>query len=536
MRHVGSLLGLGLAVMIAAPAYASFPGADGRIAFTHCEGPGSDCSHQHIYTVDPGGGPTVQLTNGGLTDDDPAYSANGRRIVFERGIFNSSPCVAYIVVMDANGANQTDLTNGSSNCDDYPSFSPDGSRIVFTRKDGTVRHLYVMDANGANQHQLTNTADGDTYPVYSPDGSKIAFARNPSAGSPRIWLMNPDGNGQAPLSTPASGDRDGSPDWSPDGASIAFMRNEAGVNKRRVWAMAANGDNQHRVVDPGSTLEDGEPAFSPEGNRLAFERDDASDLGPIEVAGIDGSNPHPVTSGATFEYKAAWQPLAPVFASPPTILGRAVNGKKLTAQPGAAAGGGATSYQWLSCGARGAACAPIAGATGPTYALTSGEIRHAIRLRQTQTNVPGAATLDSSPTAAVAPNPARCSNVFKGTRGADRFSGTTGGDVFKGLRGNDVLRGGGGADCLSGGAGRDRISGGAGNDSLSGGAGKDTISAGGGRNKVAGGAGDDRIDVRNGATDRVNCGAGDDTVRADRSDRLHGCEHVSLPRRSRRRR
>ncbi|MEA2427451.1 MAG: TolB protein [Thermoleophilaceae bacterium] len=527
MWRASSLLGLGLAVLIAAPASATFPGSNGSIAFTHCEGPGTDCSHQHIYAVDPGGAP-VQLTNDAKVDVDPAYSSDGRRIAFGRGIFNSSPCVADIVVMDANGANQTDLTSATSNCDDYPSFSPDGAHIVFNRKDGTVRHIYVMDGNGANQHQLTNTADGDTNAVYSPDGSKIAFARSPSSGSPRIWVMNADGSGQAAVSTPGSGERDASPDWAPDGASIAFSRLESGAGKRRIWMMAANGDNQHRVADPGSTLADAEPAFSPEGTQLAFERDDASFIGPIEVAGTDGSAPHAVTGGTTFDYRPAWQPAAPVFTSQAGIVGSAVNGHTLTATPAAARGGGATTLQWLACDKLGNTCAPIAGATGQAYVLRSADIGRTVRLRQTQTNRPGATSTDSAPTAVVAPNPARCSNVFRGTRRADRFRGTTGGDLFNGLGGNDVLRGGAGADCLSGGSGKDKLSGGPGNDRLSGGAGKDVISAGSGRNTVSGGAGDDKINVRNGRKDVVSCGAGSDSVRADRVDKLRACEHVSL--------
>jgi len=41
---------------------------------------------------------------------------------------------------------------------------------------------------------------------------------------------------------------------------------------------------------------------------------------------------------------------------------------------------------------------------------------------------------------------------------------------------------------------------------------------------VDAGAGDDRVDVRDGAHDRVLCGSGRDTVRADPVDTLIGCE------------
>jgi uncharacterized repeat protein (TIGR01451 family) len=90
-----------------------------------------------------------------------------------------------------------------------------------------------------------------------------------------------------------------------------------------------------------------------------------------------------------------------------------------------------------------------------------------------------------------------CVNRLVGTASADVLRGTSRGDRLSGGRGRDTIQGRGGADCLKGGPGRDTISGGTGNDV---------------------------IDARDGAVDRVSCGPGRDTVRADRRDRLRGCE------------
>jgi arylsulfatase A-like enzyme len=46
---------------------------------------------------------------------------------------------------------------------------------------------------------------------------------------------------------------------------------------------------------------------------------------------------------------------------------------------------------------------------------------------------------------------------------------------------------------------------------------------------ILAGGGDDRIFVRNGRRDQVDCGRGGDRVLADRLDRLTGCERVELP-------
>jgi Ca2+-binding RTX toxin-like protein len=54
------------------------------------------------------------------------------------------------------------------------------------------------------------------------------------------------------------------------------------------------------------------------------------------------------------------------------------------------------------------------------------------------------------------------------------------------------------------------------------------ISGGKGHDVMAGGAGRDRILAKDGQRDVITCGAGDDHVRADRSDSVSGdCEHVA---------
>jgi Ca2+-binding RTX toxin-like protein len=165
-----------------------------------------------------------------------------------------------------------------------------------------------------------------------------------------------------------------------------------------------------------------------------------------------------------------------------------------------------------------------------------------------------------------------CINSFNGTPGADRLAGTALGDVILGGAGNDVIDGGAGDDCLLGDTGADRLLGGAGDDDLRGmtgndflgggsgndsldggigndteqgdagndtivggkgkdklvgGPGNDTLTGGGGRDSFSAGPGNDVINSRDGVRETVKCGPGRDTVRADRSDRLSGCERVT---------
>ena len=117
-----------------------------------------------------------------------------------------------IYVMNADGSNQTRLTNNTEIIDFSPSWSPDGTKIAFD----TTRHghpeIYVMNAaDGSNPTRLTNnTRASDSNPSWSPDGTKIAF-NSDRDGNSEIYVMNAaDGSNPTRLTT----DGDSSaPDW-----------------------------------------------------------------------------------------------------------------------------------------------------------------------------------------------------------------------------------------------------------------------------------------------------------------------------------
>jgi Ca2+-binding RTX toxin-like protein len=136
----------------------------------------------------------------------------------------------------------------------------------------------------------------------------------------------------------------------------------------------------------------------------------------------------------------------------------------------------------------------------------------------------------------------RCANERAGTESGDVLIGTGASDRIVGRPGDDLIRGRHGADCLFGQEGNDRIFGGRGDDRLSGGMGKDRLSGARGDDRLSGGRGDDRLSgargkdspaggrgrdtiyAADGTRETVRCGRGVDRVKADRHDRLIGCE------------
>ncbi|MFN2456527.1 MAG: TolB family protein, partial [Pyrinomonadaceae bacterium] len=71
---------------------------------------------------------------------------------------SSSPFTQDVYVINTDGSNQTKLTSGAV-VNVHPAWSPDGTRIAFSRGlFGTYRNteIYVMNADGSNLRALTN--------------------------------------------------------------------------------------------------------------------------------------------------------------------------------------------------------------------------------------------------------------------------------------------------------------------------------------------------------------------------------------------
>ncbi|HYH60514.1 MAG TPA: hypothetical protein VD766_01490 [Solirubrobacterales bacterium] len=111
----------------------------------------------------------------------------------------------------------------------------------------------------------------------------------------------------------------------------------------------------------------------------------------------------------------------------------------------------------------------------------------------------------------------------------DAFLGSTMSVLLRGERGGDTLSGRGGFGFLSPLEIPMTIEGGAGKDKITGGSDRDILYGEGGKDKLKGGDGRDIFEVEGGKKDKVKCGAGNDRVFADASDKIAAdCEKVSV--------
>ena len=178
--------------------------------------------------------------------------------------------------------------------------------------------------------------------------------------------------------------------------------------------------------------------------------------------------------------------------------------------------------------------------------VISDAIAHAVMVELNGSAAAGPAcstspTPSPSPTPTPTPAPRTCAapgsteftvgtsgdDVLVGTGGRDVLSGRGGDDCLFAHPGDDRLSGGTGADRILASSGDDRVNGDSGDDDLRGGNGNDTITPGPGQDKVAGQGGNDTITARDGVQDTIDCGAGQDKVKADTQDQVKNCEYVT---------
>lgn len=227
----------------------------------------------------------------------------------DRGNVFTTDLVADIWTVRVDGSQERNLTNHPAH-DNDPDWSPDGSKIVFESDREGKRAIYVMNADGTGTRRLIAGDFEDFSPAWSPDGARIAFARRTGAPDAQIFIANADGSGATAI-TSGAGVRYG-PSWSPDSKEIAYTHHEyvgTRFQNANIRIAAANGSSSREVTSfVGFTLCPfaRNPDWSRDGATiLVYGCPLGANLGVHQLA-PDGSGIARVQSGEDVGWDARW--------------------------------------------------------------------------------------------------------------------------------------------------------------------------------------------------------------------------------------
>ncbi|MFE0154867.1 hypothetical protein ACFWY5_47570 [Nonomuraea sp. NPDC059007] len=272
-----------VSAVLAAPAQAAFPGANGPIYFVDQ----TTDPDKEIYRINPDGGGLTKLTDNDVADSNAAANAGNTRVAFTRFAGGSHQ----LWTMNPDGTGQTQVDTGGPVVDAPVDWSPDGTKIIYRAGDST---LTVIGPDGSGRTSLGVYGDA---PAWSPGGDRIAF-RDPTRN---ISVMNADGSGETQLTAYSGNDGAGLPDWSPDGSKITYGWTRFAPNLAQIYVMNADGSGQANLSNDATFS--GAPRWSPDGTKIAYTSD--NDLFTMNTDGT-GKSALAVVPG--FQFTIDWAP------------------------------------------------------------------------------------------------------------------------------------------------------------------------------------------------------------------------------------
>lgn len=298
-----------LAHQLADAIYSRLTGEDGylntRIVYIAESGPPL-ARVKKLAIMDADGANQEELTSGVHTILTPRFSPSDQTITYMS--YEGNQARVYLFSLETG---RQEVLGDLSGMTFAPRFTPDGRSVLFSRAENGNSDLYIMDLRNQRSRRLTDHPAIDTSPSMSPDGSQIVF-NSDRGGSPQLYIKNADGS---PLTCPSGGrdtacritfgqGRYSTPVWSPRGDLIAFTKQLGG--KFYIGVIGTDGRGERLLTE---SYKDEGPTWAPNGRVIAFFRFNGPGAGPkLWSIDLTGRNLRQLST-PTDASDPAWSPL-----------------------------------------------------------------------------------------------------------------------------------------------------------------------------------------------------------------------------------
>ena len=207
---------------------------------------------------------------------DPQISPSGKQVVYVRNFMDvmKDRRQSNLWVINADGSEHRPITTGKNN-DHSPAWSPDGKRLVYISRASGSPQLYCRWMDSGQTAKLTHVTAPPAHPVWSPDGKQIAFTMQ-VIEKPRPFVEMPAKPEGAEWADPPKVIRD-----------VHYRRDGSGYLKEgrhQLFVVAAEGGAVRQMTD-GPYDHRSPVVWAPDGKSLIFSANRRldSDLDPLNT-------------------------------------------------------------------------------------------------------------------------------------------------------------------------------------------------------------------------------------------------------------
>ena len=155
--------------------------------------------------------------------------------------------------MDANGANQTQITLGEKNVEVCPQISPDGAWLYYIQKNPSASTVWRKSMSDGRMEALTEPGKlaPDSFLSLSPDGKMLAFHNSNEKviedAEKQVYQVGiiPVDNGSGPTFFNITASRL-VVRWTSDGSALDYIENSA--DGARIWRQVVKGKKPPELI------------------------------------------------------------------------------------------------------------------------------------------------------------------------------------------------------------------------------------------------------------------------------------------------